>query len=106
MAWAFSGRLASVLLNATLVDTGPLPAKQRMWQVWGAAVSATPLEVQWIAADGTTVKGSQVLAIPALDTGILPQQLEEINMLINERIRVIAVTASATPVSCSIDYTA
>jgi hypothetical protein len=106
MAWAFSGRVTNPVLDAILVTTGALAtAKQRMFQVACASTVAAPMELQWLGADGITIKGRQIIAVQALDTKWSPPQLEEINMLANESVRVIAVTAITGQVSCSIDYT-
>jgi hypothetical protein len=103
--WYASGRLTNPTLNQVLVDTGALPAKQRMFKVIAAATVNTPLELQHVAADGTTVLKSQIIAIPAFSTAGCGPQVEEVNMAINERVRIIAVTAVTGFVSCSIDIT-
>jgi hypothetical protein len=103
--WYSSGRLTNPAINAVIITTGALPAKQRMFQVSVASTVAAPFEYQWLAADGTTVKNSQILACQALDSKETQPQLQEIDMLINESIRVIAVTAITGQVSASIDIT-
>lgn len=103
--WYSSGRLTNRTAEQEVVTTGPLPAKQRMFQVTVSCTVAAPFEVQWVAADGITIKGRQIIACQALDTKDTPRQVEEISMLINESIRVVAVTAITGQVSASIDIT-
>lgn len=106
MAWISSGRITNPTLNQVLVDTGPLAAKERIFQAVSAATANAPLELQHVAADGTTVLRSQILACTAFGTGWFPSLSSELNMAINERLRIIAVTAITGSVSCSLDYTA
>ena len=103
MGWQFSARVLNPLLDQVILDTGPLPAGPRNFQVTYAATIAAPLELQWRNAANTANKGSQILACRAVDTKVQPPFLREIEMLDNERIRIIAVTAIAGSVSVSLD---
>jgi hypothetical protein len=104
--WVASGRITNPTLNQVLADTGQMVAKQRIWQAVVSATVAAPFELQHLAADGTTVLKSQIIACQALDTKTIPRQVEEVTMATNERIRIIAVTAITGSVSVSIDITA
>ena len=106
MALISSGRITNPTLNQVLADTGPLAAKERIFQAIAAATVNTPLELQHVAADGTTVLKSQIIACTAYGTGWFPPLIAELNMAVNERLRIIAVTAVTGSVSCTIDYTA
>lgn len=104
--WASSGRVANPVLDQVLVDTGPLVAKQRMFQVYISANANTVVEIQWRdAANAATLK-SQVIAVPAFSFQQFQRFLEEIDMLANQRIRLIAVAAVAGMVSASLEYNA
>jgi hypothetical protein len=103
--WYASGRLPNPILNQVIVDTGPLPAKQRMFKCTVAATVQCALELQHVASDGTTVIKSQIIAVPAYGTISGGPQVEEVTMAVNERIRLIAVAAVTGFVSASIDIT-
>lgn len=103
--WLPSGRITNPTLNQVLVDTGAMAAKERIFQVFLSSTVNFAGEVQHVAADGTTVLKSQILAAAAFQTNPLPPLIMELNMADNERLRVIAVAAATGSVSCGIDYT-
>ena len=103
MTWLFSGRVVNPVLDAVIIDTGPLAAAPRNFQIFASATVAAPLEVQWRDAANLVTKASQVLAIPALDFKTKIPFLRELDMLANERIRIVAVTAIVGSVSVSLD---
>ena len=103
--WYASGRLQNPVQNQVIVDTGALAAKQRMFRCVVAATVNCALELQHVAADGTTILKTQIIAVTAYGTVALGPQVEEVTMETNERIRLIAVAAVTGFVSASLDIT-
>jgi hypothetical protein len=103
MTWVSSGRLASTTANQVLVTTGVIGVGTRNPLFQASSSVAVPLEIQHIAADGTTVIDQQVFAVPAFDfqEAYFAVPLE---MAVGESLRIIAITAVTGNVSASIHY--
>jgi hypothetical protein len=103
MAWFSSGRLLNPVLDAVLVDTGPLPAGARKVKVIGSATVAAVFELQLRNAANTLTLKSQILAVAASSTSSICLDSMDISMADSERFRVIAVAAVTGSVSVSLD---
>jgi hypothetical protein len=104
--WITSGIITNPTANQIILDTGPLVAKERIWQVFFSATVADAVDVQLVQSDGTTVRKSQILSSPTFGTVSLPPLIAEESMAENERIRLRVVLGGTKYISASIDYTA
>lgn len=103
MTWLSSGRISSPALDAVLLDTGPLPAAPRNFKIMAACSVAASIEIQWRDATNTSNNGAQIVSIQALDFQQSVPFMREIDMLANERIRIVAIGLIVGVVSVSID---
>lgn len=103
MAWISSGRVSSPALDAVLLDTGPLISGTRAPQAIISSTVAAAFELQWRDAANLVTLRSQILACLAFDTRntIINSTIE---MLTNERLRVLAVGTIVGTVSVSLFY--
>lgn len=105
MAWFSSGRITNPVLDQVLVDTGPIQGGSKNFQVYAASTGQAAFEIQWRDAANAITKKSQILAVPAFGYNMLFPLVREIELLDNERLRVVAVQAITGSVSVSLDVT-
>lgn len=104
MAWTSSGRITNPTLDLVLVDSGPISNPgPKNFQVFAASTAASAFEIQWRDATNVTTLKSQIIAVPAFGSVSFYGFLREIDMNLNERIRVIQVAAVTGSVSVSIE---
>ena len=104
MAWLSSGRILNPTLDLVLVDSGVITNPgPKNFQVFAASTVASAFEIQWRDAANTATLKSQIIAVPAFGSISFYGFLREIDMAINERIRVIQVAAVTGSVSVSLE---
>lgn len=104
MSWLASGRVTNPTLDQVLVDTGPLATGSYFFDVFAASSVAAIFEVQHRDAANTTTLKSQIVATPATSTtwGFSVPSSTYLEVVTNQRIRVIQVAAVTGNVSVSI----
>jgi hypothetical protein len=103
MAWLSSGRIVNPILDQVLLDTGALTPAPRNFQVMIASTVNAAIELQWRDAANTATLKSQFITVPAFGFVQTEPFLRDIEMLLNERIRILIAAAVTGSVSVSLD---
>lgn len=103
MAWLSSGRVLNPVLDLVLLDSGPMTAGQKIFQIYLSSTVATAVEVQLRDATNLTTLKSQIIAVPAFGFIQMFPFVREIETQTNERLRLIQVIAVVGSVSVSFD---
>lgn len=103
MAWLSSGRVVNSILDQVLLDTGPLAAASRNFQVMVASTVNAAIELQWRDAGNTITLKSQFITVSAFGFVQTEPFLRDIEMLLGERIRILQAAAVVGSVSVSLD---